>query len=41
MGDFFIWRKTDASVSRYLDFSVFGEATNFRICDVVIDITAL
>ena len=30
----------NVSLSRYLDFYVFDEFTNFKICDVIIDITA-
>ena len=38
--NFFIWRKNYASFSEYLDFCVFDKSTNFKICDVIIDITA-
>ena len=38
--NFFIWRKIDVSFTRYLDFYVFEKPTNFKICDVIIDITA-
>ena len=36
--DFFIWRESDVSFSRYLDFCAFMKSTNFKICDVIIDI---
>ena len=32
--------KNCISFSRYLDFSVFHESTNFKIYDIIIDITA-
>ena len=37
---FFIWRKNYIFFSRYLDLSVFHKSTNFKIYDVIIDITA-
>ena len=37
--NFFIWRK-NVSFSRYLVFCVFIKSTNFKICDVIIDIAA-
>ena len=36
---FFIWRKNNVSLLRYLDFYVFVKSTNFKICDVIIGIT--
>ena len=38
MDDFLIWRKNYASFSRYFDFSFFDGSTNFKICNVIIDI---
>ena len=35
--NFFIWKKYDVLFSRYLDFCVFHESTNFKIFDIVID----
>ena len=35
---FFIWRK-NVLFSRYLDFCIFVKSTDFKICDVIIDIT--
>ena len=32
---FFIWRKSNTSFSRYLDFCVFLESTGFKICDAL------
>ena len=39
--DFFIWKWNSNMFSRNLDFCVFGEFTNFKISDVIIDLTAL
>ena len=36
--NFFIWRKNNVLFSRYIDFCVFVKSTNFKICDVIIDI---
>ena len=36
--NFFIWRKSNISFSRYLDFCVFVKSTDFKICDVTINI---
>ena len=37
--NFFIWWK-NVCFSKYLDFSVFVKCTNFKICDVIMNITA-
>ena len=36
--NFFIWRKNNVLFSRYRDFCVFVKPTNFKICDVIINI---
>ena len=36
---FFNQQKNFILCSRYLDFCVFQESMNFKICDVIIDIT--
>ena len=36
--NFFIWRKNNLSFSKHLDFCVFVKSTDFKICDVIIDI---
>ena len=38
---FFIWRKSNALFSRYLQFCVFVKSTDFKIGDVIIGIAAL
>ena len=38
---FFICKRDSNTFSRNLDFCVFGESTNFKISDVIIDLTAL
>ena len=37
--NFFILRKNNVSLSRYLDFCVFVKSIDFNICDVIISIT--
>ena len=37
---FFTWRKNAVSLQKYLDFCTFMKSTNFKICDVIIDIAA-
>ena len=37
---FFISRSDNVSFSRCLDCYVFGESTNFKTCDIIIDIIA-
>ena len=41
LGVFFICKRDSNTFSRNLDFCVFGESTNFKISDVIIDLTAL
>ena len=36
----FVYLKKKKFFSRYLNFCVFGVSTKFKICDVMIDITA-
>ena len=36
--NFFIWRKNNILFLRYRDSWVFVESTDFKICDVIIDI---
>ena len=36
--NFFIWRKNNASFSRYGDFSIFVKLADFKICDVMTSI---
>ena len=38
---FLIWRKKDILFSRYLEFCALSEVTNFKIFDVIIDISSL
>ena len=38
--NFFIWRKNNASFSRYRDFCVFVKPADFKTCDVIISIAA-
>ena len=38
--NFFIWRKNIVSFSRYRDFCVFVKPAEFKICGVIISITA-
>ena len=38
MNRFFYLKKIDFYFSRYLDFSAFVKSTNFKICDVILDI---
>ena len=38
--EFFIQNKNSVSFSRYLDFCVFNESKNFKICDAIIGIAA-
>ena len=40
MNESFIWKKKKIFFSRYSDFYVFHEFTNFKIYDVIIEITA-
>ena len=37
---FLIWRKNNVLFSRYLDFCAFVKSRDFKICDIVIDITS-
>ena len=37
---FFTWRRNALSPPKYLDFCIFMKSTNFKICDVIIDIAA-
>ena len=37
---FFVERRNSILYSKYLDFCVSHESTNFKICDVILDITA-
>ena len=36
--NFFIWRKNNASFSRYWDFCVFVKSADFKMCDMIISI---
>ena len=36
MNESFHWKANNVSFSRYLDFCVFVESTNFKTCDVII-----
>ena len=38
--NFFIWRKSNVSFSRYQDFCVFVKPADFKICDEIISIAA-
>ena len=40
MNEIFYLKKKFVSFLRYLDFCVFHESANFKIYDVIIDITA-